>query len=1081
MVDEPGERTDFEEEGFFDEEAQAPRRRKRWRILGWVGAAIALVLAIAWFNRAAIVDRIISGQFESLGLPGKYKVESAGLGTQVLTNIVIGDPARPDLTVERAEVQIVPTFGLPTVGKVTLVRPRLYGTIMKAKASFGSLDKLLFAKTTKPAGLPDMDLELVDGRARLDTDFGQIGIKVDGRGNLHDGFSGIAAAIAPHLGFGGCQFERATLFGTVTIASARPRFAGPVRLGSLACPAQGLKLANAGITLDARTNQRLDSVDGKFGLSSGALAVQGARAGNLGGSGDFGFKGGDLTARYRLDGNRISAGFADLGELEIEGMVRSHQSFARIDGEGTLSGTGLVRGKALDAAIARLERAGQGTLVASLASHARAGLTREGRGGKISGNYQLRADSGVTTLTVPNAVVRGASGSALLTVSRAQLTAGAAGGLRLSGNFLTGGIGMPQVQGQLERRGDSGASARFTMAEYRAGDTRVTLPLLALSQTRSGEIGFSGRAEISGPFPGGRVDGLKLPLDGSWSSRRGLTAWRRCTPVAFERVTAAALTLDARQVTLCPGPGGAILRSDGRGVHLAAGTRALDLSGRLGSNPIHLTSGPIGFAWPGALTARALAVDLGDPTAPTSFRIAELHGQLGRALSGTFAGGEARLAAVPLDVLNAQGAWRLDGSDLALSSGSFRLEDRQVDDRFRPMIARDAQLQMHGNAITAEVQLREPETDREVVKAVIAHDLASGVGHADLMVPKLVFDAALQPAKLSALTIGVVANTRGAVTGSGRIDWNSAGVTSTGSFSTDGLDFAAAFGPTKGVSGTVEFSDLLGLVTKPNQRLRIAAINPGIEVDDGQVSFQLQPNHVLEVNGANWPFIDGTLELLPTRMVLGAAEVRRYTLRLKGANAAKFVQQLDLGNLAASGVFDGDIPIVFDQDGGHVVGGVLTSRPPGGNVSYVGQLTYKDLSPMANFAFQSLRSLDFKKMEIGLDGNLDGEIVTRIQFDGVSQGKGAKRNFATRAVSGLPLQFNVNIRAPFQALITSFKSMYDAGYIIDPRTLGLVGKDGKPIPTPKSPPKGSTAPQSPDGGLTNDRTNIQPPVSRKRP
>ncbi|MDG2002703.1 MAG: hypothetical protein P8J20_05165, partial [Novosphingobium sp.] len=63
-----------------------------------------------------------------------------------------------------------------------------------------------------------------------------------------------------------------------------------------------------------------------------------------------------------------------------------------------------------------------------------------------------------------------------------------------------------------------------------------------------------------------------------------------------------------------------------------------------------------------------------------------------------------------------------------------------------------------------------------------------------------------------------------------RIDWNEEAITSSGQATTDSLDFAAAFGPVDGLSGTVVFTDLLGLVTAPNQQLNIAAINPGIEV-----------------------------------------------------------------------------------------------------------------------------------------------------------------------------------------------------------------------------------------------------------
>ena len=390
------------------------------------------------------------------------------------------------------------------------------------------------------------------------------------------------------------------------------------------------------------------------------------------------------------------------------------------------------------------------------------------------------------------------------------------------------------------------------------------------------------------------------------------------------------------------------------------------------------------------------------------------------------------------------------------------------------MNARDATLSLVDNQVVADAVLREPASDREVASAHILHNLVSGRGGADLNMPGLLFDKRVQPDTISYLALGVIANARGTVSGTGRIDWTPDKLTSTGKFTTDRLDFAAAFGPAEGVSGTVEFTDLLGLVTAPDQRLKIRSINPGIEVNDGEASFALQPGHVLQINGAHWPFIDGTLQLQPTRMVLGASEVRRFTLKVTGISAALFIERLQLGNLAANGYFDGELPLVFDQDGGWIRGGLLVSRPPGGSLSYIGELSYKDLSAMGNFAFQTLRSLDFRRMQIGLDGALDGDIVTRLKIEGVKQGQLAKKNFITRRLAGLPIQFNVNIKAPFQRLVTSFKGMYDDSYVRDPRSLGLVGSQGEQLdasgkPLPQPAPKNEKTPA------------IQPPVSRNRP
>jgi hypothetical protein len=195
------------------------------------------------------------------------------------------------------------------------------------------------------------------------------------------------------------------------------------------------------------------------------------------------------------------------------------------------------------------------------------------------------------------------------------------------------------------------------------------------------------------------------------------------------------------------------------------------------------------------------------------------------------------------------------------------------------------------------------------------------------------------------------------------------------------------------------------------------------------LSFALLPDGVLAVNGAEWPFLDGKMRLMPTTMKFGAAELRRYTLKMEGISAARFIEKMELGNLSATGTFDGQLPLLFDAGGGRIEGGSLISQGSGGNVSYVGELSYKDLSAMGNFAFQALRSLDYKHMQIWLDGDLGGEIVAKVQFNGVSQGKGTKSNFITRQLAHLPIQMNVNVRAPFFALISSFKSFYDPSYL----------------------------------------------------
>ncbi|MBW8754252.1 MAG: YdbH domain-containing protein [Sphingomonadales bacterium] len=1046
-------------------------RRQRWPVvLAVVVGLIALAIVGGWLARERIAGTVIAGQLETYGLPARYKIESIGPRRQVLRDVVVGDPAHPDLTIERVETELVPTFGAPAISKVTLVRPRLYGSYRGGRLSFGALDKALFgAKRTEAFRLPNMDLTVVDGRGLVDSEFGPVGLRLDGKGPLRGGFAGTLAAIAPQVAAQGCRAELATLYGSVVIKAEKPRFAGPLRLGRMECAGSRLSLARVGLQVDATFDATLDGVEGRVGLKSDTLAMADSRI--LGSEGTIGFtwRKRALTARYELVGHEVATPQAAAVALTAAGVVRS--SASRIEIEGELGGNDVQLGLGLDAALAQLQRSAADTLAAPLLGQVRSALLREGEGSRLTAQYILRRAGGATNLVVPQAALRGGSGATLLSLSHFQLTADRGAAPRLAGNFATGGPGMPQIAGRLERQPAGRLVTRMAMPEYRAGDARIALPRLTLVQLAGGALGFAGEARLSGALPGGQAENLVLPLEGNWSAGRGLAAWRGCTTLRFDRLALANVTFDRRSLSLCPPRGGAIVAADSRGLRIAAGAPAVDLAGRLGATPIRIRSGPVGLALkshgPGTLAARSLDVELGPAATASHFRVANLGARVGQDIAGSFAGSDVRLAAVPLDIVDAGGAWRFAQGKLTLTGAAFRLEDRQQDDRFQPLVARDGTLELADNRITATATLREPASDREVVRTVILHDLGTGRGNADLAVAGILFDDRLQPDTLSRLALGVIANARGSLRGSGRIDWTPETVTSTGAFTTDGLDFAAVFGPVKGAAGTIHFTDLLGMVSAPDQQLRIASINPGIEVDDGVLTYELRPDAVLAVKGAAWPFLDGTLTLLPVTMRMGVAEARRYTLMIEGLNAARFVERMELANLAATGMFDGTLPLVFDENGGRIDGGQLSSRPPGGTVSYVGALTYKDLSPMANFAFDALKSLDYRDMQIAMNGPLEGEIVTRVQFAGIRQGAAAKRNFLTERIAKLPIRFNVNLRAPFFQLASSFRSLYDPAYVRDPRTLGLLDEKGRPVASP--------APT-----LRNGASGIQPAESGKR-
>ncbi|AKQ43274.2 exoprotein [Aurantiacibacter atlanticus] len=1026
----------------------APKRgrKRRWLRNGFylVAALIMLALVAIWLQRKEIADSFIADIFAQNDVRATYSIDSISPQKQVLSNIVIGDPASPDLTIERLELGITPRFGIPDLTTLLIVRPRIFGSYRDGELSFGDLDPLIFTGEGGPFEFPDAELLVDDGRGLLQTDYGRIGLKFAGGGHLRGGFSAKIAAVADKLAFPDCSIERPTLYGEISIDAERPGFTGPLRFVSLACPAQSAVLKEGALEINAQADRNLVDFQGDYALALGSAAFADAEAKGTSGEGTFTSRDGVLYAFYDLSIAGLTSPSASANRLTLQGSLRGAEEFAQLQADGDLAGTGLALGPEFDAQIASAIAASEGTLAAPLLSKLRRNLSRELRGSSLAASFDARQSGGLTNIVIPEARLRGSSGASVVALSRAELGLSGAGLPRFSGNIATGGAGLPQISGRMAQSRNGALELRFAMREYAAGDARLSVPQLTVLQGRDGRMALEGSALASGPLPGGFAHGLVVPLDGTVARDGTLSLWNGCREVRFERLKFSNLALGRQALTLCPPSGRSILRFGSGGLALAAGATSLNLTGELAQTSIRLRSGAVGFAWPGAMSARDLDIELGPPGEAQRFTITDLRADLSAEdIGGDFAGADIFLASVPLDVLNSSGQWRYADDRLTLSDAGFTLEDRGSESRFQPLIAQGATLTLFDNFITANALLQHPESGKAISRAEITHDLATGSGKADLFVDGITFGPGFQPLDLTRLALGVVANVDGTVTGTGHIAWNDTSITSNGEFSSESLDLAAAFGPVKGASGSIVFTDLLGLTTAPDQRISVGSINPGIEVTGGEVGFQLTNGELLAVTGGSWPFMGGTLSLRAVDINIGVAESRTYVMEIAGLEASRFVEQMELGNIAATGIFDGTIPIVFDADGnGRLVNGELISRPPGGHLSYIGELSYEDMSFFANYAFAALRDLRYDSMDIEMNGPLTGELVTQVRFTGIGQGETAESNIVTRALANLPIDLRINIRAPFYKLITSIRAMYDPAALRDPRDLGLLTDDG---------------------------------------
>ncbi len=605
--------------------------------------------------------------------------------------------------------------------------------------------------------------------------------------------------------------------------------------------------------------------------------------------------------------------------------------------------------------------------------------------------------------------------------------------LRVDGLIQMEGGGLPQGQ-VLLRQPRSGAPmsglARF--APYQAGASRLALDPIRFQASANGATNFSTVALLDGPFPDGRVQALRLPLNGRLGPAGAFSVGRTCLVASWRYFQMREIQFGPTSMPICPIGPAMVSQPAGGDLRVAARLSRPNLNGRLGDAPLRLNASSaqiIGTQF----SAADLGVRLGKSESPFVFDTARLQGTFdGSGISGNFGGASSTIGNIPLLISGADGRWRYYNEELTVN-GALNLTDRTETPRFYELRSNDFQVKLSGDDITAGGTLVHPDSGTRVTDVTIRHALSSGSGQAVLDVPGIRFGEGLQPEELTRLTQGVIALVQGNLRGRGEINWNGDGeVTSTGEFTTDGLDFAAPFGPVTGVNGTVRFTDLLNLETAPGQTATIASINPGILVENGTIRYQLLPGQLVKVERGEWPFMGGRLILQETILNFSRPTPKRLTFEVQGFDAKMFVDTFGFSGLEITGTFDGVLPMIFDDEGGRIVGGRLDSRLPGGEFLYTG--TKPEAGLAVGLAFDLLSNIRHQNMTIRLDGDLAGEFATRFAISDISLSNkgGFAAGIVRNAFKKVPLVVNLNIRGPFRALIAMAKGFKDPSEVIEP-------------------------------------------------
>ena len=991
-----------------------------------------LAVAIAYLERRPIADNILSKELAKKSVQASYHLDKVGLRTQIVSNLVIGDPAHPDLIARTARVDLrIGLSGAITVYRVTARGVRLRAAVIGRRVSFGQLDRLMPAPSNdnKPFALPNIVVDVADATVALTTPYGPVGLALAGVGNLSGGFRGRLAVAANRLAPGRCAVDGLKASLAVAVDARRPYVTGPLSATSFACPPSGITATAPRIDLDSRFNEGFGQFDGHGRLSAASFVAGSNGVANFTSLVGFAGTPTHFGGRIKLDAQRgrLAKIFTDRtlidGQYSLDARAGTLAMVAAYDADGVTPDAAMTA--SLLASLRALKASPVGPVAEGLAQ----AVVRNSRKFDVDGTLRLVNFNHGGGVRIETALLNSPTGAHI------RLTAAGGDGvsyywptnrIRLDGRVRTGGGGLPVADLTIRQPRSGGPiSGVATMQPYVSNGGRLALAQVRFVANAAGETRINTVAVIDGPLAGARVTGLTVPVDGTLGQGGSLAFGQGCINTSFATLTLGSLHIGATRLPMCATRGAILSKPAGGALDVSGRARNLALAGRIGTSPFRLTAASASLAGLQRFNLDHVAFRLGPADRPLAIDANQVSGAFaGGLVTGRYGGGQATIGNVPLLVSDSAGKWNLRGAALALD-GAGTVSDRTNPARFVPLHTADLHLTLAGDWVKATAGLDHPATGTRIVDVNIRHRLSSGAGEALLDVHRLTFGPRLQPDDLTPLTNGVIALVNGSVRGQGRIAWTDESVTSTGDFDIDKTALAASFGPVTGLAGHIHFTDLLALQTAPGQRLTIDTINPGILVERGVVHYQLLPDQLVKVERGQWPFMGGTLILHETVLNLGKPSPKRLTFEVVAFDSHRFIETMEFREINATGLFDGVLPMIFDENGGRIVGGRLDSRAAGGNLAYNGVVNRANLGLFGGVAFDALKDLRYRTMIVRLDGALDGEFATRLAIDQVALGNATKTQRFIKSINKIPFKFNVTIKGPFRALIATAKSFED--------------------------------------------------------
>lgn len=543
---------------------------------------LVLLLAFAWWKRVDIADSYVRDYLEKNDVRATYEIEDIGFRAQRIRNVIVGDPANPDLTAKIVDIELSIGFGQPALREIRADGVRLKGRFSNGKLYLGELDKMRDMESKEPVSLPDLNVRLTDAVLSLVTPWGGLGVAAQGSGNLRNRFDGKLVARSRQMAGSGCTAQSIRYDGAVRIRNVRPEFIGPLAAAFIKCEDQKLALETPEISGKVQFTETFDRWIGDVAVQAKSAQSGKRRAEAV--AGKLSFNGGLQRTEYKL---ALSDAALRMPELQMrklavdaEGSFSFSDSGIALTARGDASLLGTTLSQSMLPSMEQLVRGTKSTPVGPVVARLDPALRRAVRSFDVTADFDVAIVPAGNKFSVDRLFIRSASGVIL----RQHAPFAFANG-RLANPVsltMTGGD-LPTGKLLLRQQGN-GWAGTLNLQPYSAPGGSISIPSLAFEGGGRWLWRFNGQATLTGPLLGGMVTGLSLPIHGTVAGS-AFSMNAACTNVRYGGLTTGALRLPAGTLRACPQRGSILSVANGE-TRFALTIPTLSVDGTLGTSAL---------------------------------------------------------------------------------------------------------------------------------------------------------------------------------------------------------------------------------------------------------------------------------------------------------------------------------------------------------------------------------------------------------------------------------------------------------------------------------------------------------------